>query len=632
MLRDRAVDAFDRAARVLAAGPGAEPARALLATQRQRLLSTLRVALVGRVSSGKSTLANALLGCYRVATGPEELTYNVNWLRYGEQPGILVHFRDGRPSTRLGLADLEDMTVRAHADPARQEFLSCIDYVEVSDPNPQLRAFDLIDTPGLDSHFRSDSMNTLRFLGRTGDAHGKWLRPLLNADAEAAARTRLDLWDLGHRMRHELSDAEHAADSLTALTPVVQVSRQDLEKWMRPALRHVASACRDLFTQAGPRPGGTASEPVSWETVTAVILAGGGARVPALCEALSGALQRPVRAVPAPELTALRGGIEWARAAAARRVPAIPAPAGLRELAWEIPGGAAHLTRWNAEPGTAFGAHEPLATVRTEDDALWDLSSDRPGILEQRCQPIGAIVASGDVLAISRLTAIGPPDRLDTPGRIGALHGGRFAAFSADGKQAATLDTAGILRIWDVETGGELTSAPVTGRNEPGWLDATTRPGGNWVTAFHDGSAVVVYDVTASRRVSRLVKSSEPVTVQFSSDGMRLRTGERKRATIWDDHWHDVLTVEEKLLGSDAVAMSQDGRLLAVASRAGIEVWQQPIPKRALVRPLPKFKGRVWQIAFTPGAGCCCWPSTWRWSWSNCHPASRCGPSTCPAR
>src|SRR5574341_1884920 len=126
----------------------------------------MRVAVVGRISSGKSTLTNALLGSELVATGIEELTYNVNWLRHADEQSLLVRFKDGRPPERRSLGELERLTARREE---HRDLLANIDYIEVFYDNPQLRIFDLIDTPGLDSFFGADSQNTLRFLGRTGD-------------------------------------------------------------------------------------------------------------------------------------------------------------------------------------------------------------------------------------------------------------------------------------------------------------------------------------------------------------------------------------------------------------------------------------------------------------------------------
>jgi Dynamin family len=191
VLRDRVLVAIDSSAQSLGAMTALESARQMLREQRDRFTATVRVALVGRVSSGKSTLANALLGGYRVATGVEELTYNVNWLRYGEQPGLDIHFKDGAPAQRHELAELERMTVRARNDIALQRYLSRIDYIEVLDRNPYLREFDLVDTPGLDSHFSTDSANTLRFLGRsTGDVRDSTVVHASKADALVLVFTR----------------------------------------------------------------------------------------------------------------------------------------------------------------------------------------------------------------------------------------------------------------------------------------------------------------------------------------------------------------------------------------------------------------------------------------------------------
>ena len=75
------------------------------------------------------------------------------------------------------------------------------------------------------------------------------------------------------------------------------------------------------------------------------------------------------------------------------------------------------------------------------------LVTDEPGVHEQHCADTGAIVATADVLGISRLATISPSDRPDSPLRLCVLRGGAFAAFSQDGRQLATLDAANTIRI-----------------------------------------------------------------------------------------------------------------------------------------------------------------------------------------
>ncbi|GIF20378.1 hypothetical protein BJ973_001717 [Actinoplanes tereljensis] len=176
-LRARAVAAFEAARATVAP----RPVHDALTEHLTRLTEPMRVALVGRVSSGKSTLANALLGGDLAPTGVEELTFNVNWLSHGPRRELTVHFTDGRPPSRRDPDELTALTVRARdGDQEHQRLLRAIDYLRVTDPNPYLRSFDLIDTPGLDSVFHADSQNTLRFLGRTGD----------DVRAESAAHAR----------------------------------------------------------------------------------------------------------------------------------------------------------------------------------------------------------------------------------------------------------------------------------------------------------------------------------------------------------------------------------------------------------------------------------------------------------
>lgn len=92
-LLGRADHAFDEALIALSGAP-LQQLTELLATARTALAGPMRVAVIGRVKAGKSTLMNALLGAEVAPTGPEELTYNVNTFVHAPVPGLLVHFRD----------------------------------------------------------------------------------------------------------------------------------------------------------------------------------------------------------------------------------------------------------------------------------------------------------------------------------------------------------------------------------------------------------------------------------------------------------------------------------------------------------------------------------------------------------
>ncbi|MFJ8112669.1 dynamin family protein [Streptomyces sp. NPDC096132] len=166
-LEERALAAFGRAERQLAAADHA-PARRRLEEIRHGFGARLRVALVGRVSSGKSTLVNALLREERVPTGVSELTFQVTRLHRAARETLTVHYRDGRPSRECGVDEFRELVVGAHQDPERQAELAAVDWLDLGLPSTALDRFDLVDTPGLDSWLGEDSARTLRFLGRTG--------------------------------------------------------------------------------------------------------------------------------------------------------------------------------------------------------------------------------------------------------------------------------------------------------------------------------------------------------------------------------------------------------------------------------------------------------------------------------
>lgn len=160
-LHDRAEEIFESAIKLTADSFELAGLHQEIQQCYQRLHEPMRVAVMGKIKAGKSSLMNALLGESVVVTGVEELTFNVNWFKYGEIPSLVVHFKSDRPPETKTLEELELLTRRREEN---QAFLVEIEYIEVLYPNPILKTFNLIDTPGLDSAFSEDSRNTLNFL------------------------------------------------------------------------------------------------------------------------------------------------------------------------------------------------------------------------------------------------------------------------------------------------------------------------------------------------------------------------------------------------------------------------------------------------------------------------------------
>jgi GTP-binding protein EngB required for normal cell division len=109
-----------------------------------RLREPLRVAVAGRVSAGKSTLVNALLGVAVAPTSAGECTRVVTWYRFGDHDQAVALLRDGsRSPVTLGPArTLPEQLPVPWED---------VESLEVSLYCSPLRDITLIDTPGVSS-------------------------------------------------------------------------------------------------------------------------------------------------------------------------------------------------------------------------------------------------------------------------------------------------------------------------------------------------------------------------------------------------------------------------------------------------------------------------------------------------
>ncbi len=112
----------------------------LIAGVRRALVEPVRIAVVGRVKAGKSTLVNALVGRRVAPTRAGECTRVVTWYRYGAPDRAELVLTDGRRRTlRIDGGLPENLGVPA-AD---------VDHLEVHLQAGALRGMTVIDTPGL---------------------------------------------------------------------------------------------------------------------------------------------------------------------------------------------------------------------------------------------------------------------------------------------------------------------------------------------------------------------------------------------------------------------------------------------------------------------------------------------------
>ncbi|GIE36930.1 isoniazid inducible gene protein IniC [Actinoplanes italicus] len=108
---------------------------------RQGLSEPLRLAVVGRVKAGKSTLVNALVGRRIAPTSAGECTRVVTWYRYGAPERAELQMRDG---THRDLA-LVDGRLPEHLLPPPAGIARIVVHLQAG----ALREHIVIDTPGL---------------------------------------------------------------------------------------------------------------------------------------------------------------------------------------------------------------------------------------------------------------------------------------------------------------------------------------------------------------------------------------------------------------------------------------------------------------------------------------------------
>ena len=122
-----------------------------------RLREPLRVAVVGRVNAGKSTLVNALLGLRAAPTDVSECTRVVTWFRYGHPQRVTARLKAG------GEIDVQ-LTVEGALPSALPVPTEDIEALDAYLANELLRSMTLVDTPGIGSVHGTLSASTEQLL------------------------------------------------------------------------------------------------------------------------------------------------------------------------------------------------------------------------------------------------------------------------------------------------------------------------------------------------------------------------------------------------------------------------------------------------------------------------------------
>jgi Dynamin family len=186
--------------------------RGALADIRAKLSEPLRVAIAGSVSSGKSTLVNALLGRSVAPVDASDCTKVLTWFRFGFPERVDVVGHDGGVRTHA-LGSGEPLAQAAGP-------LDGVASLVVWLSNERLRTLTLIDTPGLDSIDPERERATEGLLG-LGDG---------SDPATAAADALVLMMPLARRLDADVLErfaALSGGGGLTAVNAVGVISKAD---------------------------------------------------------------------------------------------------------------------------------------------------------------------------------------------------------------------------------------------------------------------------------------------------------------------------------------------------------------------------------------------------------------------
>lgn len=204
----------------------------------------------------------------------------------------------------------------------------------------------------------------------------------------------LELRDVARELKARLSSEPEAARR-SWLGPGLRLTTEQLRAAAEEVIAATIGAAQRFLADLEVKPA----------ELDGVLLAGGGARMALVVEAVTDAFSPvPVRRAVNPELAVVDGATAWRQRAGQRRGASVLRRPGEIPMRWDLPGGAATVSRWLIEPGQRFVAGDPIVRVTLTDGAHWELTAAHGGTLATQHAPVGRRVADRDWLA----TALAP--------------------------------------------------------------------------------------------------------------------------------------------------------------------------------------------------------------------------------
>ena len=203
-----------------------------------RLREPMRVAVVGRVKAGKSTIVNALLGQRVAPTGVSECTRLVTWFRYGYPQRIELELKDGRRvETQLDSSGMlpQELPVPPDQVASIQAYLT----------NDVLKDMILIDTPGIGSVHEEFSAGTEELLALTAQSNAATAQ----ADAVVFLLNQVVMEDEHRALRLLASAAEEsgsAANTVGVLSKADKLGDEGDDPW--PIALELATRYSERFS------------------------------------------------------------------------------------------------------------------------------------------------------------------------------------------------------------------------------------------------------------------------------------------------------------------------------------------------------------------------------------------------